>query len=148
MEQVNNEEINKKRKEGWIESWLAIEALAVNEEILNTALEEHIKKLANTPNIYVYETKYHDSKYVEKPTKNIPNGYSKVAELKLFAKDLFSIINIVLLYGPSSVEILGPDKIQLKIGDIQNITNILAALVHEFAAAGVGGIIINAEKKK
>jgi hypothetical protein len=61
-------------------------------------------------------------------------------------KDLFSLINIVIVYGPSSVEIMGPKNKEIKVEEIQRISNVLAGIVHQFASAGIGGIIITPER--
>jgi len=34
----------------------------------------------------------------------------------------------------------------MKIDEVQNIANLLAGVIHQFAAAGVGGIIITPDK--
>ena len=51
-----------------------------------------------------------------------------------------------MTYGPSSVEIIGPDKKEISVAETQDIVNLLAGVVHQFAAAGVGGIIITPDK--
>jgi len=140
------DEINKRKKDGWIEAWFAIEALAVKEDIVKNALELHVKKLSAIKGAFVYETKFSDIKTVEKPLKNIEKGYSQIVELKLFVKNLLTLIKIVMLYGPSSIEILGPNELKIKIDEVQNIANVIATLVHQFASAGVGGIVISPEK--
>ncbi len=60
---------------------------------------------------------------------------------------MFTLVNVVLVYGPSAIEILGPDKKEIPLEEIQNLTNLLAGVVHQFAAAGVGGIVISPERK-
>ena len=137
------EEIRAKRKEGWIEAWFAIEALAVNEETVKTAMESHIERLCNAKDVFVYEKKFLDIRKVEKPLKNVDSAFSQVVEVKLFVKSLFSLINIVMLFGPSSIEIIGPNRKEINIDEVQNIANMIAGIIHEFAAAGIGGMVIN-----
>jgi hypothetical protein len=78
--------------------------------------------------------------------KNVEEAYSQIAKVKFFAKNLSVLISVVMTYGPSAIEILGPDKKEMKINEVQNIVNLLAGVVHQFAAAGVGGIIITPDK--
>lgn len=136
------DEIKKKRKDDWIEAWFAIEALAVSEDVVKASLEKHIEKLSKAKDAFVYEKKFSDIKEVEKPLKNVEKGFSQIVEIKLFVKNLFSMISIVMLYGPSSIEILGPKDMKISIEEMQNIVNTLAGVVHQFASAGVGGIVI------
>ena len=140
------EEIKKKKKNEWIEAWFAIEALGINSDAVESALRKHVEKLSNSNAVFVYERKFSEIKKVEKPMKNVEEGYAQVVELKLFLRDIYALINAVLLYGPSSVEILGPNRKEIKIDEMQNIANMLAALIHQFASGGAGGIVITPEK--
>ena len=140
------EEIKNKRKNDWIEAWLAIEALAIDRKVVESSLRNHIEKLSRVKEAFIYEKRFSEIKKVENPVKNIKEGFSQIVELKLFIKDLFSLINIVMVYGPSSVEIIGPKNKEIKIEEIQRIANVLAGIVHQFASAGIGGIVITPEK--
>lgn len=141
-----NEEVKKRKKENWIEVWFAIEALAVDKKIVESALKKHVEKLSKAMDTFIYEKKFSDIKKVENPMKDVKEGYSQVVEVKLFVKNLFSLISITLLYGPSSIEILGPKNKEIKLDEIQSICNILAGIVHQFASVGVGGIVITPDK--
>jgi len=52
------------------------------------------------------------------------------------------LIYMVMTYAPSSVEILEPGHIKMDIGEAQGVLNSIAELIHKFAAAGIGGVII------
>ena len=135
------EEVRKKRKEEWIEAWFAIEVLGATQEVVKDSLERHIKNLSGTKNVLVYEKKFSEIKEVP-PPKGLKEAFSQVVELKLFAKDLATFLIIVMLYGPSSIEVLGPSKKDIKINELQEIANAVSGIVHEFAAAGLGGMVI------
>ncbi|MEM7819433.1 MAG: hypothetical protein QXD48_01230 [Candidatus Aenigmatarchaeota archaeon] len=136
------DEIKKRRKEEWFEVWFSIEALGTTKEIVEESLKTHIEKMKNVKGAFVYDTKFYDIQKVENPIKNVKEGYSQVVEIKFFVKNLITLLNMVMVYGPSAIEILGPKKKNIEISEIQNIANMLAGIVHQFAAAGVGGIII------
>jgi len=146
MDEKLEEEVKDKRKNDWIEAWLAVEALAVDKDVVESSLRNHIEKLSRVKEAFVYEKKFSEIKKVENPIKNIKEAFSQIVELKLFVKDLFSLINIVMVYGPSSVEVIGPKNKEIKIEEIQRIANVLAGIVHQFASAGIGGIVITPEK--
>ncbi len=142
MDDSVKDEIKKKRKEAWLEAWFAIEALATARETVEKALKEHVEKLEHTKDTYVYERKLSEIKQVSNPLKGVQEGFSQVAEVKLFAKNVFTMVNLVLLYGPSSIEILSPAQKEMKISEIQDMCNLLSGLMHQFAAAGVGGMVL------
>jgi len=140
---MDKESISRKRSDGWIEAWFAIEALAVNKDVAEEALRKHVEKLARAPDVFVYEAKYSEVEKVENPLKDVKEGYSQVADIKLFIKNIPTLVYIVLVYGPSSVEIIGPGRKEIKIDELQNMANLLSGLVHQFASAGMGGIVIS-----
>jgi hypothetical protein len=145
MENINDEikdEIKKKRKDGWIETWFSIEALGTNKEVVETSLNTHIEKLKKVKEAFVYEAKFSDIARVENPMKNVKEAYSQIVNVKLFIKNVFALINISMVYGPSSIEIIGPHNKSIDMSELQNIANSVAGIVHQFAAAGVGGIVI------
>ena len=142
-----NEQIKEKRKEKWFDVWFSIEALAVEKSVVENALAAHVEKMGDIRDILIYEKEFSETIKVENPMKNVAEAYSQIAKVKFFAKSLTTLISVVLTYGPSAVEILGPDRHEMRIDEVQSIANLLAGVVHQFAAAGVGGIIITPDKK-
>lgn len=141
-EEELKDEIKKKRKDGWIEVWMAIEALAIKKEVVEESLKKHINQLKEVKGILIFEEKFGETKHVENPMKDVKEGYSQIVEIKFFAKTFTMLLNVVMTYGPSSIEIIGPNKKEIDISEMQNIANTVAGIVHQFAAVGVGGIVI------
>lgn len=142
------DEIKKRRKESWLEVWFSIEVLGIDENIAKDSLSKHIEKLSRVKDTFVYEKEFKDIKKVKNPLKDVEEAYSQVVNVKFFVRTLPILLNIVLTYGPSSIEIMGPDKKDVNAAEIQDIANVLAGLVHQFAAAGAGGIVITPEEKR
>jgi len=143
MEEI--EEIAKKRlKDGWIKVWFAIEAMAAEKNVVEDAMKKHIESMSKVKDLLILEKNFKDTKEVEKEKlpKGIEKAFSQVAEVTLIVKDLFTLINVIILYGPSSIEIIEPDKKEIKIDEMQNLANLIAGIIHQFAAAGVGGIVM------
>jgi hypothetical protein len=136
------DEIKKKRKDEWIETWFSIEAMAAKKEVVEESLNTHIEKLKKVKEAFVFEVQFSETTKVDNPMKGIVEAYSQIVNVKLFVKNLFSLMNIVMVYGPSSIEIMGPDTKKVDMSEMQNIVNNVAGIVHQFAAAGVGGIVI------
>ncbi len=142
------DEIKKRKKEKWFDVLFGIEVLGVEEEITKTALGTHVEKLSHVKNVFVYEKDFKDIQKVEKPMKGVEEAFSQVVNVKFFVKNLSTLLKVVLTYGPSSVEILSPDKKDVDIAEVQDLANVLSGLVHQFAAAGVGGIVITPDEKQ
>ncbi len=136
------DEINSRRKEGWYEFLFSIEALAVDKSLVESALKEHIENLEKAPQVFVYEKNFYEAREVKNPVKGVEVAYSQVVNIKLFIKDLFRSLTAIMLYGPSSVEVLGPNKKEVSLSEIQSIANNISTLVHQFAAAGIGGMVM------
>src|SRR3989338_10778048 len=104
------EEIKQKRKDKWFEVWFSIEALAVQKDVVEAALGKHVEKMGNVRDILIYEKEFTEAIKVEKPMKNVETAYSQIVKVKFFAKNLMTLVSVVLTYGPSAVEVIGPDK--------------------------------------
>lgn len=141
---MEKHEIEEKIKEGWIKTWFAIEVMATSKEIAERSLKEHVEKLSKMKDIIVIGKDFKDVQKVENPPKNVKEAYSQVVEVTLLARDLLALIVAIVLYAPSAVEILEPVEKKIKIDEMQNIANFIASLIHQFASAGIGGIVIRA----
>ncbi len=136
------EKIEKLKEEGWINVWCAIEVLATKEELAEKALKNIANKMKINPNLYIYKEEYLEAKEVEKPIEGVEKGYSKVMEISFLVKDLYSLIEFCIQYGPSAIEILEPNEIKVGIDEIQNLANLISGLMHQFVSAGIGGLVI------
>ncbi len=138
------EKVRKKLEEGWIKSWMMIEVLAVTESAAKSALEKHIKKMEREDKTIIFKKDFKKVIKVENPLPNIKEAYSHVVELELVTETFEKLMYLVMVYAPSSVEILEPENIKIDAGEAQSILNSIAEMIHRFAAAGVGGMVISA----
>ncbi|MCD6477574.1 MAG: hypothetical protein J7K87_01090 [Candidatus Aenigmarchaeota archaeon] len=140
---MHEAEIKDKIKKGWIKCWSMIEVMATDKKTTEQSLKNHIEKLKKEKGIIVYKEKFDSIEEVKSPFKNIEKAYSQVVEIEFIIENFKNLVDFVILYGPSTVEIMEPDKIETKIGDAQEILNRLSTLLHKFAAAGIGGMLIS-----
>jgi hypothetical protein len=89
----------------------------------------------------MYNKSFGSIKKVEKPMPNIEQGYSLTCEVELISKKFDNLVQIVIEYGPSAIELLEPSKIGFDVGEGQSILNSISRVIHDFAAAGMGGIV-------
>jgi hypothetical protein len=138
---IPKEEADEKVKEGWIRSWMMFEVLAVDETVTKESLGKLLAKLEKDARGKMYSKTFGAMRVVEKPLPNIEKGHSLTCEVELISNKFDDLVQIVTEYGPSATEILEPKVISTSAGEAQSILNTIARMMHEFAAAGAGGIV-------
>lgn len=138
---ISQDQAMEKMEEGWIQVNMFFEVLAINEDAAISSLETIINKIDNEPNAKIFFKKNAEPQRVEKPLKDIEVAYSSSVEIKAVLKRFEDVVHIVIKYGPSAIEIISPKNITMNMGEAQGILNMIAELMHRFAAAGAGGIV-------
>jgi len=138
------EQIKKKLKNGWIKSSMMIEVLAVNPNAAKEALEKHVEKICKEDKVFVYKKDFQQIIETKSPFPQIPKAYSGLVEIELMTQNFDKLVYVVMNYGPTNVEILEPSKLNISMGEAQGIITSIATMLHKFAAAGLGGVMINA----
>ena len=146
MDEKLMERVGKKLKEGWIRSSMMIEALGTTERAATVGLEQHVQKMDKEEGCVVFNTNFTGVKEVKHPHPKVEKGYSNVVETEVLTENFEKLVYIVMRYGPTSVEIHEPEKIRIDFGEAQSIVNSLAEMIHNFASAGIGGIIIRGDE--
>lgn len=139
---ISPEEAKEKTNAGWFDVWMAFEGLAINQETIKKALESLVSRLEDDHKAKVYHKEYLESVKVENPIKGIKEGWSQVINIKFVAKNFSELVQIILEYGPSAIEILSPQKKEMQISEAQDILNNVAGMMHRYAAAGLGGAVV------
>jgi len=140
--------IKKRRKEEWIDVIFHIEAMAVKKDVVESALKQLIENMGHSEDVMIYETNFGKILEVKNPPKNVEKAFSQIVEVRFMVKNVIGLISLATLYGPSSVEILGPDRKSIGMEEMQGLANSVAGLVHQFAQAGIGGLVITPNKQK
>ena len=134
-------------RKGQIRVWAAFEVLAAKEEMAKKSLNDHLEKIDNLKGTKLYKKQFSDVKRVEKPLRGLEVGFSYVCETEFIVKDMEELISVVLNFGPSSLEILEPAKITLDTREAQSVVDLVAGVMHRYAAAGLGGIVVAGAKQ-
>ncbi|MBI4176592.1 MAG: hypothetical protein HY518_05280 [Candidatus Aenigmarchaeota archaeon] len=121
---------------------MMIESLAVNEEAAKSSLEKHVQLMEREEKIIIYRKLFKEIQKVEKPLPNIESAFSHVVEIEMVSQDFETLTYMVMNYAPSATEILEPNLVKMDVGEAQGILNSLAEMMHKFAAAGVGGVVV------
>ena len=141
MDAKTKEKIRELERKGWINASMIFEVLGASREIVEKSLKDHIKKLERIKTCFIYKKEFSEIETIEKPIKNLDKAYSQFVEIECLIKDITTLIVISLSYGPSSVEINKPKKIEISAGELESISNLVAGTIHKIAEAGLGGII-------
>lgn len=143
MDQKTKETVEKKMKDGWIKAMMMIEVLATSKKAAKDALEKHVKKMHNEEGLILYREDYKDIVKVDKPMPHIKTAHSYIVELELIVRSYDRLVYVTMNYGPTSIEILEPTEIRIKMGEAQIVLNVISELMHKFAAAGIGGMVVS-----
>jgi hypothetical protein len=143
---IIKEEADEKVREGWLRASMLFEVLAVNEKTTKESLDTLVNKLEKDGRAKTYKKEFGEMKKVENPLPNVDFGYSLTCEIELISKKFDNLAQIVSEYGPSSIELLEPFKFSINAGEAQTVLNLISSIMHDFAAAGAGGIVFIREK--
>ena len=96
---------------------------------------EHIEKALNTlvdafgkqKGVEVITQKFHKAEPVEKL-------FSCFSEIEFLADSFSRLLNLVFYFMPSSIEIIEPEIIKVKVSDANNIANDLSTRLHQYDA--------------
>jgi hypothetical protein len=143
MDEKHQKLADKRLRDGWIKSTMIIEVLAINEDAAKTALEKHVEKMEKEEDTMVLEKRFHEIQEVEKPLPNIEKAYSNIIDVDVLTKDFDQLVRVVVSYAPSSIEIIEPESIKMDMGEAQGILNSVSEIIHKFAAAGLGGVMVS-----
>lgn len=142
--EANSQELLAK---GWIKAWAIFEVQAAVKDVAKTALEAHISKIKSEKALKVVEEKESETEEIDAPESLHQHGikmlWSRTHEMVVFAKDVEALTNMVINYGPSAIEVLGPEKLTLKMGELQGALASVSDMMHKYAAAGIGGMLIS-----
>lgn len=141
-----NEEEQKLLEKGWIKTWLLFEVVAVKKDVAESALKQHIDKIKKEPALRVFDENFTSTEPIEPAEQfkahGITETWSQIVEIIVCAKDFEALMNMIVTYAPTAVEILAPAKISIDMRSAQNALATVADMMHKFAAAGIGGMMI------
>ena len=135
---------DKRLREGWIKSTMIIEVLAINREAAESALSKHVEKMEQEEGTMILDRRFHETQEVEKPAPRIEKAYSRIVDVDALTRNFDQLVRVVVSYAPSSIEILEPEKLSMDMGEAQGILNSISEIIHKFAAAGLGGVMVSA----
>lgn len=103
-----------------------IEVQGVEEELVQKQAEKLLENMKKEPFYRIYAST------IEKVLK-VEEKYSTFVEVNLSVRDFRGMIRLMFFYGPSSVEVIKPQKIEFTLDDFQNGLVDMTDMVHAYA---------------
>ncbi|MFB6115959.1 MAG: hypothetical protein ABEK10_00465 [Candidatus Nanosalina sp.] len=126
-----------------IKLWMVFEALSPREEDVKESLEDHVEKLREENDLEVTEVNMEEVEKMDDPHPDLEEGFSQVVEVRAEALTYTRAIKTVINYGPTYVQIEGPDSFEMDLPDMQESLQEVANTVHQYAQMGVGGVLVS-----
>ncbi len=107
-------------------AYVIIEGISENKEVLEKLQKQVIDKFKKDPNFEILDLN------VEEIIEN-EGVYSSMFEAEVVAKTFHDLVYLVLMYGPSSIELIEPAKFEIKASEAQNILVDTAEMIHAYS---------------
>ncbi|WEL23042.1 hypothetical protein [Candidatus Nanohalovita haloferacivicina] len=126
-----------------IELWMVFEAVSNDKDKVEEALEDHIEGLEGHESVEVKEVNWDETEKVDNPHPDLDEGFSRVVETVVEVDDFNTAVEITINYGPTYVQIEGPENFNLTLKDSQEALQKVADTMHNYAQMGAGGVLIS-----
>jgi len=128
---------------GEINLWMVFEAVGPSRGDVEDSLEDHIEKMRSEDELEITEANIEEIEKVENPHPGLEEGFSQVAEVRADAETYTRAVKTVINYGPTYVQIDGPENFDMDLPDMQESLQEVANTVHQYAQMGAGGVLIS-----
>ncbi|MFB6241381.1 MAG: hypothetical protein ABEJ36_01090 [Candidatus Nanosalina sp.] len=123
--------------------WMVFEAVAPEREGLEDSLEDHLEKLESEKGVEIVESEIDEVSKVEDPHPGLDEGFSQVCEVRTDIDDFSKAVELVINYGPTYVQLEGPDNYEITLREGQETLQNVANTMHQYAQMGAGGVLIS-----
>lgn len=126
-----------------LEVWMVFEAVGVKKSGVEDSIENHIEGLESEEGVEIKEIEKDEATELENPHESLEKGYSQVVELKADFDDFQKVVETVINYGPTYVQMEGPDNYEMGLRESQDVLQSVANTMHQYAQMGAGGVLIS-----
>jgi hypothetical protein len=126
-----------------IKLWMVFEAVGPSEEDVEGSLDDHLEKLRSEEDLEIVEANVEEIDKVEDPHPGLEEGFSQVAEVRADVSSFTRAVKTVINYGPTYVQIEGPEEFEMDLPDMQDSLQEVANTVHQYAQMGLGGVLVS-----
>jgi len=122
---------------------MVFEAVAPKKEAVEGSLESHVETLGSENKVTITEQETEEVSKVQNPHPDLEEGYSQVSEVRVDVEDFTKALSIVINYGPTYVQLEGPDEYTMNLKESQESLQKVANTMQQYAQQGVGGILVS-----
>ncbi|MFB6076769.1 MAG: hypothetical protein ABEK12_01410 [Candidatus Nanohaloarchaea archaeon] len=119
-----------------LEVWMVFHVVAATEEAAAESLQDHVDQLEDEGSVTEFSVEMEEVEAVDNPHPQLEEGYSKVAGFS-------DLVELVVNYGPTSVDVTAPEHVEMDVGEIRDALNSVAQMMHQFLQSGAGGMMIS-----
>ncbi len=145
----NDLKVDELLSKGWMKVWMIFEVQAADKGVCVSSLKKHVKDMGSLDSVEIIDESFAGVDKIEAPEGLKKRGvnalFAQVSEVTIMARDFEGLVNVVINYAPSAVEIMAPEKITITMRDAQNSLASVADMMHKFARAGIGGVVIKGD---
>lgn len=126
-----------------VKVWMVFEAVGAKKDAVVKSLEDHIETIESEKGVEITEIEKDDAEEIENPHESLEKGYSHVIEMRADFDNFQKVVEAVINYGPTYVQMEGPDKYELDLRESQDTLQSVANTMHQYAQMGAGGVLIS-----
>jgi len=121
-----------------IKSIMIVEMIGRPKEHLESTVREYIKKMGSEKGVKIINEKHNEAKIIEhkkpeeKEIKTRAELFSTFAEIETEIKDIETLMQILLVYMPSHIEIISPESINIDNIELNGFFNEVIRKMHEY----------------
>lgn len=123
--------------------WMVFEAVAPEKEAVEDSLDSHVENLKSEEGLEVLEEEFGSVDKVEDPHPGLDEGYSSLVEMRVECDNFTRAIKTVVNYGPTYVQVEGPEHYDLNLKDSQQALQEVANTMQQYAQMGLGGVLVS-----
>ena len=122
---------------------MVFETVGPTRDDVEDSLDDHLEKMESEDELELKEANVEEIDKVENPHPGLEEGFSQVAEVRADADSFTRAVQTVINYGPTYVQIEGPDNFNMELPDMQDSLQEVANTVHQYAQMGLGGVLVS-----
>lgn len=126
-----------------LEVWMVFDVVAADEEAAEQSLQDHLDELENERAVSAFAAEVDEVSRVEQPSPDMEEGYSQVAEVEMEVDSFSELVEMVINYGPTSVDVKSPDTVEMELRELRDSLNAVAQIMHQFLQTGAGGMMVS-----
>ncbi len=126
-----------------LEVWMVFDVVASSEEAAQESLDNHLEQLENESSVSSFTADVDEVSRVEQPSPDMDEGYSQVAEVDMDVDSFSELVEMVINYGPTSVDVKAPERVEMDLREVRDALNAVAQIMHQFLQSGPGGMMVS-----